>query len=111
MGKLETIPQPPGWPILGNVFDIDMEYPLFSLYDLAKQYGKTDSSACSGVMGLTENSGEIYRMKFPGHTFIIANSYAMVNEFCDERRFPKTIFALKEMRHAMHDGLFTVRFR
>ena len=34
-------------------------------------------------------------MRFPGHTFIIANSYAMVNEFCDEKRFPKTISALK----------------
>jgi cytochrome P450/NADPH-cytochrome P450 reductase len=39
-------------------------------------------------------------MRFPGHTFIIANNYAMVNEFCDEKRFPKTIFALKvQMRH------------
>lgn len=48
---------------------------------------------------LTESSshtkGEIYRMRFPGHTFIIANSHAMVKEFCDERRFPKTISALK----------------
>lgn len=34
-------------------------------------------------------------MRFPGHTFIIACSYDMVNEFCDEKRFPKTIFALK----------------
>jgi hypothetical protein len=48
---------------------------------------------------LTKNSsgtkGEIYRMRFPGNSFIIANSYAMVNEFCDEKRFPKTISALK----------------
>ena len=91
MTKLDNIPQPPGWPIVGNIFDIDMELPLFSLYNLAEKHG------------------EIYRMKFPGHTFIIATSYDMVNEFCDEKRFPKTIFALREMRHAMHDGLFTVR--
>ncbi|BCS21718.1 bifunctional cytochrome P450/NADPH--P450 reductase [Aspergillus puulaauensis] len=89
MGKLSNIPQPPGVPLLGNLFDIDMELPLQSLYDLADKHG------------------EIYRMRFPGHTFIIACSYDMVNEFCDEKRFPKTIFALKEMRHAMHDGLFT----
>ncbi|KAL4914776.1 cytochrome P450 [Aspergillus aurantiobrunneus] len=89
MGKLSNIPQPPGVPLLGNLFDIDMELPLQSLYDLAEKHG------------------EIYRMRFPGHTFIIACSYDMVNEFCDEKRFPKTIFALKEMRHAMHDGLFT----
>ncbi|KAL4923303.1 bifunctional cytochrome P450/NADPH--P450 reductase [Aspergillus undulatus] len=89
MSKLSNIPQPPGVPFLGNLFDIDMELPLKSLYDLGAKHG------------------EIYRMKFPGHTFIIACSYDMVNEFCDEKRFPKTIFALKEMRHAMHDGLFT----
>ncbi|RAH41205.1 bifunctional cytochrome P450/NADPH--P450 reductase [Aspergillus brunneoviolaceus CBS 621.78] len=90
MGKPNAIPEPPGWPILGNLLDIDMELPLQSLYNLADKHG------------------EIYRMRFPGgHTFIIANSYAMVNEFCDERRFPKTISALREMRHAMHDGLFT----
>ncbi|KAL4959379.1 bifunctional cytochrome P450/NADPH--P450 reductase [Aspergillus stella-maris] len=89
MSKLSNIPQPPGVPFLGNLFDIDMELPLQSLYDLGAKHG------------------EIYRMKFPGHTFIIACSYDMVNEFCDEKRFPKTIFALKEMRHAMHDGLFT----
>jgi len=46
-------------------------------------------------------------MKFPGHTFIVATDYETCAEFCDEKRFPKTIFALREMRHAMHDGLFT----
>ncbi|KAJ4303024.1 hypothetical protein N0V90_001915 [Kalmusia sp. IMI 367209] len=89
MSKTSNVPQPPGYPFLGNLFDIDMEFPLQSLYDLADKHG------------------ELYRMKFPGHTFIIAASYDTVAEFCDEKRFPKTIFALKEMRHAMHDGLFT----
>ena len=96
MGKLGSIPQPPGYPFLGNLFDIDMELPLKSLYDLAEKHGQW--SACNAIQcerHLTMCEGELYRMKFPGHTFLIANSYAMVNEFCNESRFPKTVFALQ----------------
>ena len=35
-----NIPQPPGYPFLGNLFDIEMEYPLKSFYDLADKHGK-----------------------------------------------------------------------
>jgi len=41
MGELNNIPQPPGVPLFGNLFDIDMELPLQSLYDLADKHGKT----------------------------------------------------------------------
>lgn len=40
MGKPGSIPQPPGYPLLGNLFDIDMELPLKSLYDLAEKHGQ-----------------------------------------------------------------------
>lgn len=33
------IPQPPGYPIIGNVSDIDPEVPIQSLGHLARQYG------------------------------------------------------------------------
>jgi len=96
MGKPGSIPQPPGYPFLGNLFDIDMELPLKSLYDLAEKHGQSNTlRAIQWANILTLCEGELYRMKFPGHTFLIANSYAMVNEFCDEKRFPKTVFALK----------------
>jgi cytochrome P450 / NADPH-cytochrome P450 reductase len=34
------IPEPPGLPLLGNIADIDSEYPLGSFLHLADIYGK-----------------------------------------------------------------------
>jgi cytochrome P450/NADPH-cytochrome P450 reductase len=34
------IPQPPGYPIIGNVSDIDLQDLPTSLLRLARQYGK-----------------------------------------------------------------------
>lgn len=49
-------------------------------------------------------------MRFPGRSMIFVSSYELVNEVCDEKRFGKTIGAvLKEVRAAVHDGLFTAR--
>lgn len=33
------IPGPAGWPLLGNVSDIDPEVPIKSLMDIADKYG------------------------------------------------------------------------
>jgi cytochrome P450/NADPH-cytochrome P450 reductase len=41
MGKSTSIPEPPGLPFLGNLFDIDMELPLKSLFELAEKHGKS----------------------------------------------------------------------
>ena len=35
----EPIPSPPGWPIVGNITDLDAEFPLGSLVHLADLYG------------------------------------------------------------------------
>jgi cytochrome P450/NADPH-cytochrome P450 reductase len=37
------VPQPPGVPLLGNIFDIDGEVPLKSLELLADTYGTSRS--------------------------------------------------------------------
>lgn len=34
------IPQPPGYPLIGNVSDIDPEQPTSSLMNLSREYGK-----------------------------------------------------------------------
>ena len=105
----EVIAQPPGWPILGNLPSINMEYPLLSLCTLAKQHGESlgmGKEYYETILSLLQ--GEIYRMRVPGRTFIVASSHALVNELCDEKRFPKSIIALNEMRNGVHDGLFTV---
>jgi cytochrome P450/NADPH-cytochrome P450 reductase len=33
------IPSPPGWPLVGNAFDIDFELPLRTFQNFAEQYG------------------------------------------------------------------------
>jgi cytochrome P450 / NADPH-cytochrome P450 reductase len=44
MTKSGNIPQPSGLPILGNLLDIDMEFPLKSLFDLAEKHGERDGA-------------------------------------------------------------------
>ncbi|KAF9878871.1 bifunctional p-450: NADPH-p450 reductase [Colletotrichum karsti] len=84
------IPEPPRIPLLGNVTDIDMEYPLGSFLHLANKYGP------------------IYRVDLLGQKLVWVNTHALVNEICDDKRFKKSIEGdLQELREAVHDGLFT----
>ncbi|KAK0714759.1 cytochrome P450 [Lasiosphaeris hirsuta] len=88
----EPIPEPPGWPILGNAFEIDLEFPLGTFTKWADQYG------------------EIFRVRFPSREMVFVTSQALVHELCDEKRFQKGInAALLEVRNGVHDGLFTAR--
>ncbi|KAK3352503.1 putative bifunctional P-450:NADPH-P450 reductase [Lasiosphaeria hispida] len=88
----EPIPEPPGWPILGNAFEIDLEFPLGTFNKWADQYG------------------DLFRVRFPGRDMVFVTSQALVHELCDEKRFQKGInAALLEVRHGVHDGLFTAR--
>jgi cytochrome P450/NADPH-cytochrome P450 reductase len=34
------IPEPKGWPILGNILDIDLNFPLGSFNKFADKYGE-----------------------------------------------------------------------
>ncbi|KAL8306505.1 hypothetical protein RB597_002994 [Gaeumannomyces tritici] len=84
------VPEPAGLPLLGNLGAIDSEFPLGSL------------------MSMADKHGEIYRMRFPGRTMVIVSTRALVNEVCDEKRFQKSIGpTLREVRHGVHDGLFS----
>ncbi|POS72529.1 bifunctional P-450/NADPH-P450 reductase [Diaporthe helianthi] len=84
------IPQPPGLPLLGNINDINPEFPLGSMLNMADKYG------------------EIYRLNFPGRSILVVSSQALVNELCDEKRFKKDVArVLQEVRAGVHDGLFT----
>ncbi|KAL0941300.1 bifunctional p-450:NADPH-p450 reductase [Colletotrichum truncatum] len=99
--KTVKIPEPPRVPLLGNVTDIDMEYPLGSFIHLANKYGP------------------IYKVDLLGQKTVWVNTHALVNEICGDDRFKKSIdgeledegFAnfstLKHLREAVHDGLFT----
>ena len=67
----ERVPEPPGLPFLGNIGDINTEYPLGSFLHLAETYGP------------------IYRLRLPMKNFVVISSNALINEACDERRFIK----------------------
>ncbi|GKT40981.1 bifunctional cytochrome P450/NADPH--P450 reductase [Colletotrichum spaethianum] len=92
MSDTVPIPEPPGLPFLGNVSEINPDFPLGSMLSLADQYG------------------EIYRLRFPGQSAVFVSTRALVNETCDEKRFKKSVRqALEKIRDGVHDGLFTAR--
>ncbi|KAK3368026.1 cytochrome P450 [Podospora didyma] len=90
MSSATPIPQPPGVPILGNVFDVDPSNTWWSLKTLAEKYG------------------EIFQIKVLGHTIVFVASAALAEEICDEKRFQKYVGGpVVEIRALVHDSLFT----
>ncbi|CCF36025.1 cytochrome P450 [Colletotrichum higginsianum] len=84
------IPQPPGVPLLGNIFDVDPKNTWSSLKKLSEKYG------------------EIFQIKVLGHTIVFVAGAALAEELCDEKRFRKYVGGpIVEIRYAVHDSLFT----
>ncbi|KAJ4286354.1 hypothetical protein N0V88_008060 [Collariella sp. IMI 366227] len=84
------IPQPPGVPLLGNIFDIDTNNTWWSLKSLAEKYG------------------EIFQINVLGHRIVFVASAALAEEICDQKRFRKYVGGpIVEIRYAVHDSLFT----
>jgi cytochrome P450 / NADPH-cytochrome P450 reductase len=84
------IPQPPPSFLLGNLPDMDPNFPSRSLQRMADLYG------------------EIYQLQFPGRRVIVISSQKLVNEVCDQERFfkePNKV--LQVVRDLTSDGLFT----
>src|SRR6516164_11028890 len=70
----EPIPRPPGHMLVGNLFDVDTAHPMEGLAELARKYGP------------------IYELDVPGlGSRIIASSFELVDELCDESRFDKKV--------------------
>ncbi|KAK0701590.1 cytochrome P450 [Lasiosphaeria miniovina] len=99
--RLAPIPGPRGLPLLGNLFDVNSELPISSQLQFADTYG------------------EIFQLNFPTINIVFADGIprppslctrALVHELCDESRFEKSVGGpVEEVRHAVHDGLFTAR--
>lgn len=84
------IPQPQGFPIIGNLTSIDPKDSLNSINRLADQYG------------------EIFKLNIFGNERYFLCSERLVNEACDETRFIKQPSgALVEVRNGTGSGLFT----
>ncbi|KAI1369012.1 bifunctional P-450:NADPH-P450 reductase [Xylaria arbuscula] len=93
MTTITPIPSPPALPLVGNATQIDPVNSLRSFVEFGDKYGET------------------YRIYLPGgRTIVFANSHRLINELCDEKRFTKIPNGvLEEIRHGVHDGLFTAR--
>lgn len=86
----QPIPQPPGIPVLGNIFDI------------------TPSNTWTSLKKLSEEHGEIFQVKVLGQTIVFVASVALAEEICDQKRFRKFVGGpIVEIRAAVHDALFT----
>ncbi|KFZ01289.1 hypothetical protein V500_00823 [Pseudogymnoascus sp. VKM F-4518 (FW-2643)] len=92
MANPVTIPGPAGYPMIGNLADVDPSNSIESLGRLADTYG------------------EIFKLNLLGEERLFISSQALVNEICDEKRFEKKIGAiLMQVRNGLQDGLFTAR--
>lgn len=84
------IPQPPGVPFLGNIFDVNPANTWWSLKTLSEKYG------------------EIFQISVLGHRIVFVAGAALAEELCDETRFRKYVGGpIVEIRAAVHDALFT----
>jgi cytochrome P450/NADPH-cytochrome P450 reductase len=89
MAESEPIPEPPGYPLIGNLGEFTTN-PLSDLNRLADTYGP------------------IFRLHLGAKSPIFVSNNAMINEVCDEKRFKKTLKSvLGVVREGVHDGLFT----
>jgi hypothetical protein len=89
----KAIPQPPGIPIFGNIFDVNPNETWNSLNTLAKKYGP------------------IFKIKVLGKQIVFVGSVFLLQEICDERRFRKCVTGpIVEIRHAVHDSLFSAYY-
>ncbi|KAJ5085745.1 hypothetical protein N7532_010516 [Penicillium argentinense] len=84
------IPQPPGVPFLGNIFDINPNDTWNSLIKISKEYGP------------------ICKINILGKQLIFISNVALLSEITDERRFRKCVTGpVVEMRALANDCLFT----
>lgn len=84
------IPQPPGYPILGNVTNIDPKNSIRSINQISEKYG------------------EIFKLSILGSERYFLCSERLVREACDESRFVKGINEnLNQVRNGVGSGLFT----
>jgi cytochrome P450 len=87
---MEAIPGPRGWPLIGNLLDIDVNNTMQSF------------------MALTERWGRIYKLHLGGIDRILLGSHELVNEVCSRKEFTKHIMgAIGALSKVIPDGLFT----
>lgn len=87
---LEPIPRDPGWPIVGNLFQI------------------TPGEVGQHLLARSRAHDGIFELDFAGRRVPFVSSVALAAELCDARRFRKIIGPpLSYLRDMAGDGLFT----
>jgi cytochrome P450/NADPH-cytochrome P450 reductase len=66
-----NIPGPVGYPIIGNVLDVNDEVPI------------------RGIERLADTYGPIFKLNFLGKDLIVVTNHELLEELCDEKRFWK----------------------
>ncbi|KAI0877790.1 cytochrome P450 [Hypoxylon argillaceum] len=88
---MEEIPGPPGWPLIGNLLDIDLNNTMQSF------------------MVLSEKWGPIYKLHLGGTDKIVLSSHELINEVCSRKEFGKHIMgSIGALAKVIPYGLFTV---
>src|SRR5271163_5101533 len=91
---LDSIPRPPGKPVVGNMLSIDFSKPVQHLARLVKELGP------------------IFWLDMMGAPFVVVSGFALVDELSDEKRFDKAVRgSLRRVRAIGGDGLFTADTR
>lgn len=104
---METIPCPSGYPILGNIFDVDPEHPQQSLARIAKTYGMSCGKQYGCTFVINGNNRADIQTSSSTRSHLVAN-YALVQDLLDEERFEKSVSGpLEQVRNAAKDGLLT----
>ena len=87
---LEAIPQPSGRPVLGNLLDLLGDTPVQAMMQLAR------------------DQHDLFQLRMPGRTIVVAFGPAVVDEICDDTRFDKLVQLRRGGRTSIAgDGLFT----
>ncbi|KAI0443195.1 cytochrome P450 [Xylaria telfairii] len=87
---METIPGPSGWPLIGNLLDIDLNNTMQSFMALSKQWGP------------------IFKLHLGGTDRILICSHELINDVCSRREFAKHIMgAIGALSKVIPHGLFT----
>lgn len=86
----EAIPHPARRPIVGNLFDLNLQTPIQSMMELRKTYGP------------------IFSLEVPTESLVVVSSRELAHELCDESRFEKKVHGpLDLVRDFAGDGLIT----
>ena len=87
----EPIPQPPGYPVLGNLFDL-----------------RGADTAIQALMKLAGQYGPIFQLRVGPTTMIVVSGFDLADELCDDTRFDKMLGRGQiNARAVVGDGLFT----